>query len=68
MWNMESGNRQVILWGSTAPPLSTSQVSRIQQTNTEIFWEILFYCIADRVKFCYGCFWQTENVTALMQL
>uniref|UniRef100_A0A1B6KTS4 non-specific serine/threonine protein kinase n=1 Tax=Graphocephala atropunctata TaxID=36148 RepID=A0A1B6KTS4_9HEMI len=27
MWNMESGNRQVILWASPAPPLSTSQPS-----------------------------------------
>lgn len=23
LWNMESSNRQVILWGSSAPPLSS---------------------------------------------
>ncbi|KAG8300620.1 phosphoinositide-3-kinase, regulatory subunit 4 [Homalodisca vitripennis] len=27
MWNMESGNRQVILWASPAPPLSTTQAN-----------------------------------------
>ncbi|KAL1512914.1 hypothetical protein ABEB36_002417 [Hypothenemus hampei] len=67
MWNLETGSRQKVLWGSTTPPLSKSSISN-QQTSHSVC-AMLAGCI-DRSPFLLSGgtdqrlrFWNLESPT-----